>query len=75
LNETIVSGINVVEIDYLHQSSSPIKILPSYPEREKEACPYMILVSNPHSTLNEGVTKIFGFRVDDPIPLVENSNT
>jgi Protein of unknown function (DUF4058) len=70
-NETILGGINLVEIDYLHQTFSPIWILPSYPQREKDSYPYMILVSNPHPNLSEGVTKVFGFRVDDPIPLVD----
>ncbi len=70
-NETILSGINLVEIDYLHQTPSPIWRLPSYPRREPDSYPYMILVSNPHPTLDEGVTQIFGFRVDDPIPFVD----
>ena len=70
-NETIVGGINLVEIDYLHQTSSPIRRLPSYPKREIDSYPYMILIINPHPTLNEGSTQIFGFRVDDPIPVVD----
>jgi len=69
-NETLISGINLVEIDYLHQSSSPIWILPSYPKREAKSYPYMILVSNPHPTLVEGVMEIFSFRVEDSIPLI-----
>ena len=69
-DETLFSGVNMVEIDYLHQSRSPIHILPNYPKREPGAYPYTILVGSPNPTFEEGVAEIHGFRVDDPIPEV-----
>lgn len=69
-DETLLSGINIVEIDYLHQTRSPIEKLPSYPDREEGATPYTILISTPHPTLAEGTTAIYAFRVDDDIPRV-----
>jgi len=69
-DEPLLSGINIVEIDYLHQTRSPIKKLPSYPDLEQGATPYAILVSTPHPTLAEGTTSIYAFRVDDSIPTV-----
>jgi len=68
--KTLESGIRLVELDYLHQSRSPIDILPSYPHREQKAYPYCILVSDPRPTLQEGLTKIYGMNVDDPIPTI-----
>lgn len=69
--KTLESGIRLVELDYLHQSRSPIDILPSYPHREVNAFPYTILVSNPHPSLQEGLTAIYGINVDDPLPVID----
>jgi hypothetical protein len=66
--ETLISGINLVEVDYLHQRRFPLKIVPSYPARQPQAYPYVIAVSSPHPSLEQGQTAFYGFRVDDPIP-------
>jgi len=68
--ETLLGGINLVELDYLHQQRSPLASLPSYPKGEAKAYPYVIVVGKPHPTLAEGKLDIYGFRVDDPIPAI-----
>ena len=69
-DETLIGGVNLIEMDYLHQSPPSIKILPSYPERHPKAFPYTILVSHPYPTLETGQVAIYGFNVDDPIPKI-----
>lgn len=69
-DETLLSGINLIEIDLLHEQPSPVKIVPSYPDREPGASPYIILVSNPHPSVREGPTDFYPFFVDDPIPII-----
>lgn len=68
--KTLESAIRLVELDYLHQSRSPIDILPSYPHGEPKAYPYWILVSDPRPNLQDELPKIFGFNVDEPIPTI-----
>lgn len=67
---TLQTGINMVEIDYLHERRSPIAIIPDYTLQEKGSYPYLLLVSNPHPDVLQGRAQIAGFRVDDPIPQV-----
>lgn len=69
-DETLIGGVNLIEIDYLHQTPPIIKILPSYPQRQPKAFPYTILVSRPYPTLEKGQVAIYGFYVDDPIPKI-----
>jgi len=66
--ETLQSGINLVEIDYLHERRSSIPLMPDYPKHEPKSYPYLILVNVPYPSLEEGKVGIYGFRVDDPIP-------
>lgn len=68
--ETLESGVNLVEIDYLHESRPITTALKSYPDREPNAYPYTILVNNPHPSLSEGRTTIYGFHVGDSIPVI-----
>jgi hypothetical protein len=68
--ETLQSGINLVEIDYLNERRSPLAVLPDYTRHEPKSYPYVILVSRPYPSLEEGKTAIYGFRVDDPIPVI-----
>jgi Protein of unknown function (DUF4058) len=68
--ETLQSGINLVEIDYLHERRSPIPIVRDYPKHEPKSYPYVILVNRPYPSVEEGKTTIFGFHVDDPIPSI-----
>ena len=68
--QTLRSGLNMVEIDYLHEQRPILKILPSYSDGDAEAYPYTILVSNPHPTPEAGNLTIYGFHAVDPLPTV-----
>jgi hypothetical protein len=65
------SGLPMVEIDYLHQSRSPIAKLPSYAHGQADSFPYTITVTDPRPSLREGQARIYGFHVDDPIPVID----
>ncbi len=67
---TLRSGINLVEIDYLHETRPVNPLVPSYPDGDAGAYPYMILVSRPFPTPEQGYTDFYGFGVDDPIPTI-----
>jgi Protein of unknown function (DUF4058) len=68
--ETLESGINLVELDYLHETRSPIRVIPSYPDHEPDAYPYVILVSESRPMLAEAQMAVYGFFVDELIPTV-----
>lgn len=69
-DDTLLSKINLVELDYLHERRSHLKILPNYVRREPKSSPYTILVSRPFPSPEEGATEIYPFHVDDPIPTI-----
>jgi hypothetical protein len=60
----------LVEIDYLHETPPVLPTLPSYPKHIVRAFPYRIIVSNPHPNYAQGVAQIYGFGVDEPIPVI-----
>lgn len=68
--ETLKSGLRLVEIDYLHQTPPLIQKLPDYSKGAQGAAPYLILVSDPRPTLEQGKTDIYAFGVDDPMPII-----
>lgn len=65
------AGINLVEIDYLHESDSVVRGVPSYPRREKDAHAYNFTVSTPSPSLREGKAVTTFFDVDSEIPKLE----
>lgn len=69
--ETLQSGLRLIEIDLLHESRPVLRLLPSYRDDEAGAYPYLILVSDPRPTFKQGPTKVYGFEVDDDFPLIE----
>jgi len=68
--ETLQSNLRLVEIDYLHESRPITPTLPSYPDGEDGAFPYLVLVSDPRPTLEEGGTEVYGIAVDSPLPII-----
>jgi hypothetical protein len=64
-------GVVLVEVDYLHETRSPINRLPSYPGGEPGAHPYTIAVSDPRPTLQDGWTDVYGFDADAPLPIID----
>jgi hypothetical protein len=68
--ELMGSGIHLVEIDLLHESDSPILGLPSYPTGDDKSYPYYIALSPAQAHLSEVITAIYGFGIDEIIPLI-----
>jgi hypothetical protein len=65
------SGLALVEIDYLHESESPIFGVPSYPHHEAGATAYNITISTPQPSFEEGTSTTHGFGVDIAIPRLD----
>ncbi len=68
--ETLLVGLRLVEIDWLHESRPVITAIPSYPDGEDSSYPYSIIVSDPRPTLDEGTTLVYGFSVEQPAPTI-----
>lgn len=68
--ETLKSGLRLVEIDYLHQTPPVDPRLPSYIHQDKNAFPYMICVSDPRPTFEQGTLSLYGFLVDSVIGVI-----
>lgn len=66
-NEAIESNVPLVEIDFLHETISPIVGLPRYPEAKK-SYPYYIAIHDNRPTWQEGITSVYGFSVGQAIP-------
>lgn len=60
----------LVEIDYLHQLPPAVRGVPSYVHGQANAYPYTITVTDPRPTLQEGMTAVYGWHVNDPLPLI-----
>lgn len=65
---TLKSGIALVEIDYLHQTPPISDRIPSYPDDQPGAYPYLVIVSNPRPSLQEGKADIYGATVSMMLP-------
>jgi hypothetical protein len=67
---TLQGGIVLVELDYLHQTPSPVEKVPSYLDGEKGAYPYTAIVTDPRPTLQNGETFVYGFGVEQNLPTI-----
>ncbi len=68
---TIEQGTPLIELDYLHETPTPIHHVPSYPAFGRGAYPYLIAVTDPRPTPDIGQTRVFGFNVDAPLPVIK----
>jgi len=66
--ETLNLGIRLVEIDYLHQRRPIIVDIRSYTDRQENALPYHIIVSDPRPSVAEGPTDVYSFGIFQPPP-------
>jgi hypothetical protein len=67
---TLKSGLRLVEIDFLHETRSPVKGIPYYP-RQPDSHPYHITVSDPTPSFETGLAKTYSFDVEQPIPNIQ----
>lgn len=67
--ECLQSGLPLVEIDYLHESGSPVVGLPAYPN-DPNSYAYHVIVSDPRYPPTVKSVWAYGFTVDAPIPTV-----
>jgi hypothetical protein len=65
--EVIHSGLPLIEIDYLHETLSPVRGLPVYPE-QPNAYAYHFTVTNPRLSPEALPVRTYGFGVDDAFP-------
>lgn len=67
--EALQSGLPLVEIDYLHETTSVISILPAYPH-DRGSYPYNIIISDPRLPRTSKAVRSYGFVVDMPSPAI-----
>jgi hypothetical protein len=68
--ETLLSGLRLVEIDFIHERAPVVTQIPVYSKRQKESLPYHILVSDPRADEFRGKTEVYSFGVIDKVKVV-----
>jgi hypothetical protein len=68
--QTLQSGISLVEIDYLHQSPPASPLVRDYSGGQLESFPYNITVDIPQPTPADGRVEHYGVAVDAPLPII-----
>lgn len=69
-SQQLQGGINLIELDFLHESQPIIKGIPSYPRRQANAYPYNILVTSPKPSYSKGKFDWFGVDIDQALPII-----
>jgi hypothetical protein len=64
------AGVALVEIDLLHEQPPILVGIPSYAEGEAGAFPYLILVTQPYPTPQQGATALYGIGVLEALPTI-----
>lgn len=67
---TLQSGTVLVELDFLHESESPVPGVPSYRRANKDGYPYTLILSDPRPSIYTGNTHIFGVPVNQALPAI-----
>lgn len=65
--EALETDVPLIEIDYLHESRSPLLQLPRY-LHDADATPFSIIVSDPRPNWAQGKVQVYGFHIGQPIP-------
>jgi len=68
--DTLLGGLRLVEIDWLHELPPVISGIPSYPDRELDSYPYSIIISDPRPSLTIGQTRVYGFGINQVVPML-----
>jgi hypothetical protein len=63
------AGVNLVEIDLLHEQRPVVSSFPSYADGESDY-PYLIATTSPDGSMQGGQTQLYGIRVLDCLPRV-----
>jgi hypothetical protein len=63
-------GLPLVEIDFPHHSPPINPTLPSYAAGEVGAYPFLIIVTDPRPSIQEGTITIYGIHVNEPLPVI-----
>jgi hypothetical protein len=66
-SELIQEGLPLIEIDYLHQTGSPVLNMPAYPD-DPNSYPYHFTITDPRLPSSEKPVRTYGFGVDVPFP-------
>jgi hypothetical protein len=69
-DETLRAGINLVEIDFIHEQCTLIPLIPCYANRDQKSAPFSIMVSDVRASVEVGTTLILRMFVNQPVPLV-----
>lgn len=69
-SDALRSAVTLVEIDFLHKQRPLLPGLASYPDRAPGAVPYLVLVTDPHPDVANGLISLFEVPVDAPLPKV-----
>lgn len=67
---TLRTGINLVEVDYLHERRSPVNGIPDYTQQKENSYPYSITVGMLPSVDDFGETRVYAWHVDETLPKV-----
>lgn len=67
--ESLKAGLNLVELDYLHETPPLVDTILPYPDHA-DAKPFYILVSAPKPTYQKGFGSIYTFDLQSPLPVI-----
>jgi hypothetical protein len=65
--QTLESGVALVEIDFLHETPPANPLIPDYTRRIANAYPYNVTVDIPEPTPIDGKVEHYGIGVDEPL--------
>lgn len=68
--EVLKAGLRLVEVDFLDMYPPIRTALPNYLAHDQGASPYVILVTDPRPTFEQGFTQVYPFGVLSPIPVI-----
>ncbi len=69
-SDTLLAGIAVVEIDYLHERRPTLARIPAYASGDAGAYPYHIITMSLHPSPRDAQTRIYGFGVLGALPSI-----
>jgi hypothetical protein len=69
--DLLKSGINLVEIDLLHESMPVISQIPAYENKADNSYPYYVGISRPQPNFQTGIFEWYGINVDAPLPKID----